>query len=579
MSLLSQNDFGDAVKIIEPYFIKRAETGNIPGTAYGIVANGRLIGTHTIGYRELNQKAVTNPDTVFRIASMTKSFCAAAVLQLRDAGKLQLDDLAVAHVPELKCLNYPTADTLPITIRHLLTMTAGLPQDDPWADRQLYRDDDGMNAFYQQGATFSSPPATRFEYSNYGYMLLGRIVSNVSGQSALDYITDHILKPLGMHDTVWNAADVPAERLAHGYFWLDGAWQNEEMLPSGGDNALFAGLFTTVADLGRWINLFLSAWPPRDEPDGGVLKRGSLREMQQPWSHATSYVRPQEIGDLSRLSTNAYGYGLFIQNDGQFPIVGHGGGLPGFGSYMCWSPEHNIGIIALGNQRYSGFSQVCTSALTYLIEKLKVPAYKLTPSAELLHAQDGINRLLHGWDDALADSLFADNFFLDLDRAHWKKGLDELRETHGSFRPGEEIVPENRLRGIWRVRGERGWCKMWLSMTPTVPPLVQKLDIKSILPLSTAMETMIPRLIKLVAQPVLASLDDLRSDDSDQANLWDKIRLARLICGICVMGDIVESDGRNRALITFKGEKADASVDIQLDQSGKLAKVRFWNNL
>ncbi|MFT5196302.1 MAG: CubicO group peptidase (beta-lactamase class C family), partial [Candidatus Promineifilaceae bacterium] len=95
MSLLSQNDFGDAVKIIEPYFIKRAETGNIPGTAYGIVANGRLIGTHTIGYRELNQKAVTNPDTVFRIASMTKSFCAAAVLQLRDAGKLQLDDLAV----------------------------------------------------------------------------------------------------------------------------------------------------------------------------------------------------------------------------------------------------------------------------------------------------------------------------------------------------------------------------------------------------------------------------------------------------------------------------------------------------
>ncbi|MFK7800262.1 MAG: serine hydrolase domain-containing protein [Anaerolineae bacterium] len=579
MSSLMQNRYDDAIKLIEPLFRQRAEVAHIPGVAYGVVANGELVGVNSFGVRENVSNSSAESDTVFRIASMTKSFCAAAILQLRDANKLRLDDLVVSHVPDLHDLNYPTADSPPLTIRHLLTMTAGIPQDDPWADRQLYRTDQAMSGFYQQGATFSAPPATRFEYSNYGYMLLGRIITNVSGQPAMQYVTDHLLKPLGMHATVWNASDVPADKLAHGYVWLDEAWQEDEMLVSGGDNVLFAGIFTTVADLGKWVNFFLSAWPPRDEADNLILKRSSLREMQQPWSLISTSIKPYELGQSPELSTGHYGYGLFINHNGRYSTVGHGGGLPGFGSYMCWSPEHNIGIIALGNERYGGFSQACLAAINLLIEQLEIVVPKSVPSADLSQAYQVVSQLVVGWDDALADTLFADNFFLDLDRPHWQAKLSKLRQKHGKFEQvqEQEIEAEDWLRGRWRLPAENGWCDLFISMTPTVPPLVQKLTIKSVMPLSADMQQVAQRLAELVTRPILADLDELRSSDSNRGTMWKKIRLVNLMCGACFAGDILESDGECRAVLLFNGDKANTRVVLGLDQSGKMAKVRFLN--
>ena len=569
-------DLADTMRVIEPAFRNRAQAAHIPGVAYGIVANGQLIGVNCFGSRELDSHSPVKPSTVFRIASMTKSFCAAAILQLRDAGKLRLDDPIRDYIPELS-LSYPTADSQPITIRQLLTMQAGIPQDDPWADRQLYRDDEALSDFYRQGATFSAPPATRFEYSNYGYMMLGRIVSNLSGKGAMQYITDHLLEPLGMHDTVWNASDVPAERLAKGYFWIDDQWQEDEMLVSGGDNALFAGLFTTVADLGRWVNLFLSAWPPRDEADTGVLKRSSLREMQQPWSLASTAIELHELGTKAKLSTNHYGYGLFLQNNGRYTTTGHGGGLPGFGSYMGWSNDHNIGVIALGNGRYGGFSQVCIDAIAELVEKFKLPKPKPLPSDFLQDAKSGINQLLVRWDDALADKLFADNFFLDLDRPHWQAKLGQVRAKHGELKADGELKAEDWLRGGWRMKGENGWCDLWLSMTPTVPPLVQKLKVESVMPLSAEMEQVVSQLVDMVANPNLAELNNLCSGEADQEELWRKVQLAHLICGECQFDKLLQCNGRQWAVVRIKGERANTLMSIKLGDGSKLLNVGFWN--
>ena len=112
-----------------------AERGGQPGLAYGVLAGGELVHARGLGERRLGGPA---PDagTVFRIASMTKSFTAAAVLLLRDEGALALADPADRYVPELKGLALPGADCPPVTLRHLLTMTAGFPTDDPWGDRQ-----------------------------------------------------------------------------------------------------------------------------------------------------------------------------------------------------------------------------------------------------------------------------------------------------------------------------------------------------------------------------------------------------------------------------------------------------------
>jgi CubicO group peptidase (beta-lactamase class C family) len=110
---------------------------------------------------------------------------------------------------------------------------------------------------------------------------LGRVIHGASGLSAPEYITRHILQPLGMTSTVWNQEEVAPERLALGYRWEENAWLPEPILPTGGDVGAFAGIFTTLRDLAKWVNLFLSAFPPRDDADNGIVQRSSLREMQQ----------------------------------------------------------------------------------------------------------------------------------------------------------------------------------------------------------------------------------------------------------------------------------------------------------
>ena len=131
---------------IDRLFRAFAERSRVPGIAYGIVIDGRLVHSGAVGYRDIRTKAPVDADTVFRIASMTKSFTALCILRLRDEGKLSLDDPAERYVPELAGLGYPTADSPRITIRHLLSHAEGFPEDNPWGDRQLAATDAEMSA-------------------------------------------------------------------------------------------------------------------------------------------------------------------------------------------------------------------------------------------------------------------------------------------------------------------------------------------------------------------------------------------------------------------------------------------------
>ena len=118
------------------------EKNHVPGAAWGIVVDGKLIHAGVAGLREVPSKSAVDTGTVFRIASMTKSFTAAAILKLRDEGKLSLEDPAEKYVPELKGLKYPTTDSPRLTIRHLLSHSTGFPEDNPWGDQQLSQSDE-----------------------------------------------------------------------------------------------------------------------------------------------------------------------------------------------------------------------------------------------------------------------------------------------------------------------------------------------------------------------------------------------------------------------------------------------------
>ena len=559
-----------ACALIEPIFRQHAAARHIPGVAYGVVVDGELIFTHSFGVRNVATAAPVDADTVFRIASMTKSFAALAILQLRDAGKLRLDEPIAAYVPELATLTSPTSDSAPITVRHLLTMAAGWPQDDPWGDRQLYRNDAAMSEFYRAGVSWSNPPGVTFEYSNYAYMVLGRIITNVSGVPAMQYITTQILAPLGMNATVWNADDVPPEHLALGYRWEDEQWKEEPLLPSGGDVATFAGLFTSVRDLARWVALFQSAWPPRDGADAGPLCRSSLREMQQTWRPYEPYVTVPTLGAAPEIEVGGYGFGLSLRHNGRWTTVAHGGGLPGFGSHMRWAPAYGVGIVAVANITYASVTAACIKALDLLLSTSQLQPYQKSVAPTLAAAREGVLRLLQTWDQELAETLFADNFFLDTDFAHWRSALAQLDETHGALTPDGPFLVENWLRGEWRMRGERGWCQFFISLSPTVPPRVQTLEIEATLPPSAALQTAAERLAGLIAQPTRRALQRLCAADADQATLWDQVRLANILCGACTVGEVTGGDGATWASFSLVSSKRNLAVKVTINGRGKL---------
>ena len=196
----------------------------VPGVAYGVIVDGELVHTRGVGTVKVGAETAPDADTVFRIASMTKSFTAATVLLLRDEGRLQLDDPAALHVPELQGQRPPVADAPSITIRRLLSMSAGFPGDDPWGDRQQDLDRDAFSELLEGGQSFAFMPGTAFEYSNLGYAILGRIITNVTGQEYRDVVRSRVLEPLGMTSTGYEAAAFPAERLATGYARRDDAF-------------------------------------------------------------------------------------------------------------------------------------------------------------------------------------------------------------------------------------------------------------------------------------------------------------------------------------------------------------------
>ncbi|CAA9302974.1 MAG: Beta-lactamase class C-like and penicillin binding proteins (PBPs) superfamily [uncultured Gemmatimonadetes bacterium] len=458
-----------------------ADRSRVPGIAYGIVVDGRLAHVGTAGYRELSSRSPVDTSTVFRIASMSKSFAAAAILQLRDEGRLSLDDPAERHVPELASLRYPTRDAPRITIRHLLTHSAGFPEDNPWGDQQLAATNDEMSAMMRGGIPFSTAPGTSYEYSNFGYAILGRIVANVSGMPYSRYLTERVLRPLGMNSTTLEASAVPPNRLAHGYRLRDGEWIEEPQLPDGAFGPM-GGMLTSVSDLSRWVGMMLDAWPPRDDDEPGPVRRASLREMQQVGRYSgASAVRDTAAG-TTVLSAGGYGYGLGIRQTCLFrTLVSHSGGLPGFGSLMRWLPEHGVGIVAMGNLTYTGWGGATDQALAMLARTGRLEPRVPQPAPVLLRRQEQVTRLVTRWSEPLADSLAAMNLYLDEPRERRRVAMDRLvREAGGECRNEGTLLAENALRGSWRMRCRDADLRVTITLAPTEPAKVQFLDVRRI---------------------------------------------------------------------------------------------------
>lgn len=472
-----------AFPVIDKIFKDYADSNHLPGVAYGLVVDGKLVYKGNIGYTDIEKKIPVTSSSLFRIASMSKSFTCMAILKLRDEGKLNLDDPAYLYIPELKNLKYPTADAPHITIRHLMTHAAGFPEDNPWGDRQLADNDKDLMDLIKNGTSFSNVPGIGYEYSNLGFALLGYIVKNVSGQSYQQYINEKIFKPLGMMNTKWEYAEVPASQLAHGYRRQNEQWIEEALLHDGSWGAT-GGLITSIEDFSKYIALHLSAWPPRSENENNenvVLKRSSLREMHQPgtisgFNPNFKYPNGRTCGIVT-----AYCFGLGWLRDCENRIlVGHSGGLPGFGSQWRMLPDYGIGVVAFANLTYAGMGTVNLQVLDTLIKLTDLRPRQLPVSPVLNQRKNELVKLFPEWKNATASGIFAENFFPDNPLDSLKKTVADLYAKAGKIINIKELKPENQLRGTFIMEGEKINIEVFFTLTPEKSPLIQELRFREL---------------------------------------------------------------------------------------------------
>ncbi|MSU47998.1 MAG: class A beta-lactamase-related serine hydrolase [Opitutus sp.] len=462
---------------IDKAFRDAAAQRKYPGLVWGIVLDGELVHSGAAGFANVEKKIPATADTRFRIASMTKSFTALAILKLRDAGKLGLADPVEKFLPEFRKVAPLTVDAPPITVRHLLTMTPGFPEDNPWGDRQLAVSIKDFSAFIAGGVSLSNAPGIAFEYSNLAFALLGQIISRISGEPYQRYITREILGPLGMKDTVWEFNDVPVAKLALGYRLEKDGWRLEPLLHDGTYGAM-GGLLTTINDFARYVSFHLSAWPARNDADNGIVRRASVREMQKPAEFANlSADTKNRAGELVP-SVGAYGYGLSWQNDSKGVVrVGHGGGLPGFGSYYLFYPDYGFAVISFANLTYAGTAAATGRVGAILIEDAKLPRRELPPSTILETRKRQIAELIQSWDPKLADAIVAENFFPDRSREAWATLSRETLAKAGAIKSVGAMTPQNQLRGTFSLVGENGLVNVFFTLTPEIDPRVQQLRL------------------------------------------------------------------------------------------------------
>ncbi len=558
--------------------------GGAPGVAYGIVAGGALVHTAGYGARWLDGPP-PDADTVFRIASMTKSFTAAAVLALRDDGALRLDDPVAGLVPELRGMRQVSADAPEITVRQLLTMTGGFPTDDPWGDRQQGLPLPEFAELLRRGVRQAWAPGTCFEYSNLGYALLGRVVAAAAGTSYAGFVASRLLGPLGLDRTGYEQAGFEPGGVARGYQRDAGGWA--ELVPDGnGAFAPMGGVFSCVRDLARWVTGLAAGFPAGAEADGGPhpLRRASRREMQLPQVAIPPYPALPLPGGAGAGSQLSYGFGLFVEEHPAWGrLVFHGGGYPGFGSHMRWHPASGRAVIVLANSTYAGAHALAGRLLDTLLRAAPagrpwargpVPAPG-TPWPETRQARQAVDELLRSGDDAAADRIFTPNVAQDepYPARREKAALTWQRlgpPGGGPARPAESDSPAQ-LR--WWLRGERGEAAVEIKLTPEDPPRVQALSLAVPPAWDGPLWQRTQQIISLLNASAPGWPADLPvAELLDTGLLVRQLRMAAAWAGQCRAGAFSNGDGNTSVTVELTGEHARLSLAVQLDQAQRVLR-------
>ena len=308
-----------ALTALTDHAAERAHAGEFAGAVL-VTRHGKVLLQDAWGRADRKAGVANTPATRFRIGSMNKMFTAVATLQLAEAGKLKLDDPIGAHLPD-----YPNKEVAAkVTVRHLLTHTGGTgdifgPEFEEHR-LQLREHRDYLKLYGRRGLT--QEPGARFEYSNYGFVLLGALIEQVTGGSYDDYVRDHVFRRAGMRSTGARPESVDVPDRAVGYLRASPGsdWApNTDTLPWRGTAA--GGGYSTVGDLLRFAHALRS---------GRLISEATLAEATRPHQQQ-------------------YGYGFDVQGQGRLRSYGHGGGAPGMNGELRIFPQLGYVVVSLSN--------------------------------------------------------------------------------------------------------------------------------------------------------------------------------------------------------------------------------------
>ena len=457
--------------VIEELYKKYAEAHHFPGYAFGIVVDGELVFKGSGGFANMEEKIPATTSTLFRVASMSKSFTALAILKLRDEGKLKLDDAVEKYIPELRGQSL-TNDAPVITIRHLMTHSAGFPEDNPWGDRQLSDTEKDFQTFLKKGISFSNTTGLEYEYSNVGFTILGYIIHKVTGLTYDAYIKKNILIPLQMEKTTYEFSTVPHDLLANGYRYIQNEWRKETLLHDGIYGAM-GGMITSIDMFSKYVAMHELAWPARNDKETYIVKRSSIREMHKPANFISLNPNYLYTSGKKLAMTNSYSYGLNWMRDAADRIsVGHSGGLPGFGSNWRFLPDYGIGVLFFANVTYAPTSVMNISVMDTIIQLAQLKPRLVSVSPILKQRQSELIATLSNW--SKGSTIFAENFFKDYPIEILKTETENILAQSGKIISFDTMIAENQLRGYCMIHCANQNLKLSFTLTPENPALIQE---------------------------------------------------------------------------------------------------------
>lgn len=452
-----------------------------PSMTAAVFDRSGLLSARSRGAARLPGSAATT-QTVYRIASMSKSFCAAAVLLLVERGELCLDDALASYLPQFRNHRDERGAEWPVTLRMLLTNSSGLPEDNAWADEQLGLSRATLLDLLASGVRFGDLPGAGYQYSNLGFGLLALVVEHLTGEVFTEFVRREFLVPLGLGSTGYLPPDAPDVALGYSTFDSGATWVRR---PFVGDGALAAagGLFSTVGDIAAWAGWLSEAFEPGTRADEGVLSRRSRRLMQ---TLATPIATDSRL-DVPGVLGAGYGMGLVIELErGQGVLAQHSGGLPGFSSHMRWHTDSGVGVVVLANADGVSLTGWARALHAALLRESGVPARRVVLWPQVLPAVRALDEMLRtGADFARCAELFSDNVATDMPLEYRRARALEVFGRLGGIaeEPGE--VDQRLLWAAagssvsWRLPCHNGDAVVSLELTPWRDTAVQYIDVAS----------------------------------------------------------------------------------------------------